>query len=314
MKYATYILTAAFCLTAAMGCTAGDNELVQGNWSAASGSGFTISAKIIADGSGRYHAIVDASGAQGVVTGETKRKKTVFEGKLGSDEFKMKVADGKAKGHVGTSDFMMTRIEEKSPTLGAKPPQDAIVLLDGVDMDAWQNQKPGGPLWNLVDGAMEVKKAGNILTKEQFGDALYHIEFRTPFMPRQRGQARGNSGVYIQGRYEVQVLDSFGLPPADNECGGIYKMAVPKVNACLPPTEWQTYDITFTAPKFDASGEKTQNARITVLQNGIAIHDNVELSGSTPGGVAQDEAAAGPLLLQDHGNKVQYRNIWVKKN
>jgi hypothetical protein len=131
-------------------------------------------------------------------------------------------------------------------------------------------------------------------------------------MPGKKGQARGNSGVYLLGRYEVQVLDSFGLETRDNECGGIYKIATPKTNASLPPLEWQTYDIVMRAPKFNDQGEKTQNAVIAVKHNGIVIHDNVELPGMTGGSVSDKEAPKGILFLQDHGNKVQYRNIWFK--
>jgi len=125
-------------------------------------------------------------------------------------------------------------------------------------------------------------------------------------------QSRGNSGVYVQGRYEVQVLDSFAEPPADNYCGGIYKIAAPLVNACLPPGEWQTYDITFYAPRYDDSGKKIKNAQITVYHNGTLIHDKLELPHPTPGGVSETEAKTGPLYLQNHGDAVQYRNIWVE--
>jgi hypothetical protein len=160
------------------------------------------------------------------------------------------------------------------------------------------------------DGAAEVTNP-SLVTKQTFGDGRIHIEFRTPFMPSERGQGRGNSGVYVQGRYEIQVLDSFGLTPADNLCGGIYKQAVPKAQACYPPLSWQTYDVTFHAPKFDSSGKKVKNAVITVVHNGIVIHDNLELDHPTPGGVADNEVDQGPILLQHHHNPVRYRNIWV---
>jgi hypothetical protein len=132
-------------------------------------------------------------------------------------------------------------------------------------------------------------------------------------MPTARGQARGNSGVYAQGRYEVQVLDSFGLEGLDNECGGIYSIDQPSVNACFPPLSWQTYDIDFTAAQYDDAGTKTKNGRITVRHNGIVIHDRIELKHGTPG---FHEEGPGPdsLFLQDHGNPVVYRNIWVVEN
>jgi hypothetical protein len=148
------------------------------------------------------------------------------------------------------------------------------------------------------------------VSKRTFGDHFLHIEFRTPFMPASRGQARGNSGVYVQGRYEVQVLDSFGLEGKDNECGGIYRLAAPRVNMCFPPLAWQTYDIDFVAARYDAAGKKVANARITVKHNGVTIHDNLELPSATPGYKPEGPEKLG-LFLQNHGNPVVFRNIWV---
>ncbi|MGE5294901.1 MAG: DUF1080 domain-containing protein, partial [Solirubrobacterales bacterium] len=166
--------------------------------------------------------------------------------------------------------------------------------------------------WSLVDGAMEVKAgAGNIVTKDRFKDFKLHIEFRSPFMPAARGQGRGNSGVYLQGRYEIQVLDSYGLEGRDNECGGIYQVGAPMVNMCLPPMQWQTYDITFQAPRFDASGSKTEDAIVTVVHNGVTIHDRRKLSGPTGGAMDDRISEPGGIYLQDHGNLVQFRNIWL---
>lgn len=167
-------------------------------------------------------------------------------------------------------------------------------------------------VWRIVDGAMEVNPgSGSIYTKQSFKDFQLHIEFRSPFLPNLTGQKRGNSGVYLQGRYEVQVLDSYGLDGKDNECGGIYKVAQPKVNMCAPPGQWQTYDITCRSAKFDQTGKKTSNARITVLHNGVPIHENLNLPGPTAGGLDADETKPGPLFLQDHGDLVQFRNIWL---
>ncbi|MBN2133518.1 MAG: DUF1080 domain-containing protein [Sedimentisphaerales bacterium] len=166
--------------------------------------------------------------------------------------------------------------------------------------------------WRIVDGAMEAKAGtGSIVTKRKFKDFKLHIEFRTPFMPEARGQARGNSGVYLQGRYEVQVLDSYGLESKDNECGGIYKVGAPLVNMCLPPGQWQTYDMTFRAPRFNAGGDKTGNAVVTVMHNGVAIHDERPIPGPTGGALDNNAAEPGGIYLQDHGNPVQFRNIWI---
>ncbi len=170
------------------------------------------------------------------------------------------------------------------------------------------------PKWRLVDGAMEVVPGSrSLMVKEEFGDIELHIEFRSPFMPDKRGQARGNSGVYVHGRYEVQVLDSYGLEGKDNECGGIYKAGAPLVNMCAPPMQWQTYDITLRAPSFNEAGEKIANARISVTHNGVKIHDDLELSGPTPGGVSSVETGRGGLMLQDHSDLVQFRNIWIRE-
>lgn len=314
-------------------------DRIQGNWEGKFAQkewkNKPVAAKLIAQGKGGYRAILELTSADGQdlevpIMGTMEKDTLEFSTKadlgpaMGECKVAMKLSGAEMKGKISGKKapgaFTMARVEKKSPTLGAKPSEGAVVLFDGKDTSAWMMQgdpNPASPqpvTWEIVgDGAMEVRK-GNIVSKQSFGDCRMHLEFRTPFMPDKRGQARGNSGVYVFGRYEVQVLDSFGLPKKDNECGGIYKKAVPKVNACLPPMEWQTYDMTFHAPKFDDSGKKIKNAVINVEHNGIVIHDNVELDGPTPGGVASDETKTGPLLLQSHGvgDKVQYRNIWIQ--
>ena len=195
----------------------------------------------------------------------------------------------------------LKKVERQSPTLGAQPPPSAIVLFDGSTPDHFENGK-------LIEG--NLLGATGCVSKQQFGDHSLHIEFRTPFMPLSRGQARGNSGVYVQGRYEVQVLDSFGLDGKDNECGGIYKASEPAVNMCYPPLAWQTYDIDFTAARFNDAGKKTENARISIKHNGVVIHDKLELKSGTPGYKPEGPGKLG-LFLQNHGNPVAFRNIWV---
>jgi len=166
--------------------------------------------------------------------------------------------------------------------------------------------------WKLVDGTMQVVSgAGSIVTKRKFKDFKLHLEFRTSFMPAARGQSRGNSGVYLQGRYEVQILDSYGLKARHNECGGVYEIGTPLVNMCAPPLQWQTYDITFQAPRFDAAGKKVSDAQVSVVHNGVTIHDNLVVPRPTTLALDNNVSEPGGICLQDHGNEVQFRNIWL---
>jgi len=222
---------------------------------------------------------------------------------------------GRSAGKVAQS-FELTHVKRLSPALGAKPPAGAVVLFDGTSLNAWERrdvkQRATPVSWKLIDGAMEVTPGGgDIVSKRKFTNFQLHIEFRSPFMPEARGQARGNSGVYLQGRYEVQVLDSYGLTGEDNECGGIYKVSKPRVNMCAPPGQWQTYDATFHAPRFDGEGKKVKDAVVTVIHNGVVIHEDLVVPGPTGSAVDDDVQLPGGLLLQDHGNLVQFRNIWL---
>jgi hypothetical protein len=195
-------------------------------------------------------------------------------------------------------------------------PKDAkaerIVLFDGKDTSAWQHADGTPCKWPIVDdGAMQVK-GGDIFTKQTFGDCKVHVEFWIPKLPPDvKGQARGNSGVYLMGRYEVQVLDSYGLKSGVQDCGAIYGQKAPDVNACLPPEQWQMYDIDFTAPRFDDKGNKIAKPRITVRQNGQLIQNDVEIDKPTKAGFVDEPPGPGPLRLQDHGNAVRYRNIYI---
>ncbi|NLH16625.1 MAG: DUF1080 domain-containing protein [Phycisphaerae bacterium] len=175
-----------------------------------------------------------------------------------------------------------------------------------VSLEAESNAAP----WKLADGVMEVR-GGNIATRRQFQDYSLHLEFRLPFMPTARGQARANSGVYLHDQYEIQILDSYGLEGLDNECGGIYQIARPRINMCAPPLQWQTYDIEFSAARFDSEGKKVRNAILTCRHNGVTIHDKLEIPRPTGGALRSDEKEPGGIYLQDHGNPMQFRNIWI---
>ena len=214
-------------------------------------------------------------------------------------------------GDIG--DLKLAKPEDKQDVKSTQPPEGAIVLFDGKSLDNWvKRDGKAKPTWKLVDGGAMQVSGGDIRTEKTFdGHFKLHVEFRVPYMPKAQGQGRGNSGVYVQGRYEVQVLDSYGLKSKDNDCGGIYTIAAPLVNACKAPTVWQSYDIDFTAPKC-VDGKKVEPARMTVLHNGIKIHDDVKITkDNTTSGMGGDVCKPGPIMLQDHGNPVQYRNIWL---
>lgn len=198
----------------------------------------------------------------------------------------------------------LPRVERESPTLGAKPAEGAVVLFDGTNADEWENGK-------MVDGLLQ---ATNVTSKRVFAGYQLHLEFRTPYMPAARGQGRGNSGIYHSGRWETQILDSFGLEGKDNETGGIYSVAKPRLNMCLPPLAWQTYDVDFTAAKFDAEGKRTAWPRITVKLNGVTVHEDLELTKDNTGSAPISKpltSPEGPIFLQNHSNPVVFRNIWI---
>ncbi len=287
---------------------AGPDYAVQGEYVGETVEGQKWGAQIIALGDDKFRVVGYKGGLPGEgwlrgdeqvsADGERINGTVTFEG----PEFTAKVSDGQliVEDFNGDEVARLKKVHRKSPTLGKKPPANAIVLFDGTSADEFENGK-------IVMGNL---LAANCWSKRKFGDHTLHVEFRTPFKPKARGQARGNSGVYVQSRYEVQVLDSFGLSGASNECGGIYKIAEPRVNMCYPPLTWQTYDIEFTAARYNDEGKKIANARITVKHNGVVIHQDLELPHATPG-----RHAEGPepdaLYLQGHGNPVVYRNIWV---
>ncbi len=269
-----------------------------------------VAAQVIARGDGNFRVVVYKGGLPGA--GWKRGDDRYFlDGKRGDDatELKGKELAGEIAGKEitltdpdGKKKAKLTKTERKSPTLGAKPPKGAVVLFDGTNADQFDH----GTLteWGSV--------LSGITTKPKFdGSYRIHLELCLSWMPKAGGQGRSNSGVYLHDCYECQVLDSFGLEGRNNECGGFYKVRDPDVNMCLPPMQWQTYDFDFTAPKYDGD-KKVENARVTVRHNGVVIHKDLELPHGTPGRKGEGPGPR-PFHLQGHGNKVQYRNIWVEQ-
>ncbi|MFT5289907.1 MAG: hypothetical protein ACI82F_001978 [Planctomycetota bacterium] len=208
-----------------------------------------------------------------------------------------------------------------APGLGTAAPSDATVLFDGkglsdgMELDSWS--KPGGEPagWEVQEGVMlAVRGQGPVISKQTFGDIQLHLEFATPSKPEGSGQGRGNSGVYLQGRYEVQILDSYGNETYPNgQCGAIYGQHPPLKNACRKPGEWQSYDIVFHGARFDGDGNKTEDATLTVFHNGVLIQDHARVTATTAAAMQAEGPTPGPLYLQDHGNPVRYRNVWLRE-
>jgi hypothetical protein len=278
-----------------------------------SGENHQLGLQIVALGEGTFQATAYKGGLPGAGwDGETKwvytgKRKGKIKATFANDEspIALHYNNGKviaAKGDQQVGSF--TRTTRKPKTIGLNAPKGAKVLFNGKDngsLDKLQVTKDG----LMKEGA---------ITKDKFQSFKLHAEFRLPFKPTARGQARGNSGLYLQRRYELQVLDSFGIEmtPAKNDCGCLYKQKYPDVNACFPPLTWQTYDVDFTAARFDDAGKRTAPARITAHLNGILIHDDYALKNKT--GAGQKEGATpGPIWFQNHSNPVRYRNVWIQE-
>jgi hypothetical protein len=274
-----------------------------------------LEARIVACGKGTYKAFFRQPLGGGKVAkveldGKIEGDKVAFQGKAGDAEWAVACADAALQGTCGQGCTLeMKRVVRPSPTLGAKPPAGAIVLVDGKNFGevAKKPLKDGSEQpWTLADGGIEVPKGGMNSKRTFDGSLRIHIEFKNPLMPEARGQARGNSGAFLPNGSEIQVLDSFGMTTyTGGGCGGLYKYKDPDAFdefslASAPPLQWQTYDIEYRVRK--QGGKPAGKPRVTVFHNGIRIHDNAELD---------KDAKPGPLSFQDHGNPVQYRNIWV---
>jgi len=294
---------------------AGPDFQIQGEYSGTLGEGsdaLKYGVQVIALGDGAFKAVGFPEGLPG--DGWDLEKKVSSEGKKAGNVISFQSEDGRGDledGKItifdaeGNNVGVLSKVHRKSPTLGKKASKNATVLFDSNDAEK--------TVQNFINGALTKDKLlkEGVTSKQNFKDGHLHLEFQLPFMPHARGQGRSNSGCYVLGRYEVQILDSFGLEGKDNECGGIYKVGAPSVNMCLPPLAWQTYDIDFQSAKYDSDGNKTAKARITVKHNGVTVHADREIDEPTPGGTNKDEAVAGPLFLQNHSNPVRFRNIWV---
>ena len=308
---------------------------IQGEYLGEQSCGCELAAQVIALGGGQFQAVLYPLGLPGgewdgtdrtVLASKLQGSKAVFETATGNrrylagpsnqfsatSQFPPKghktgtatIENGKITGVYGKKKFVLNRIERKAPTLGVKPPKGAVVLFDGRNKDEWQGGRVDAKTKLLNTDGRDIK------TKRSFQNYHMHVEFLLPFKPGARGQGRGNSGFYQVDHYEVQILDSFGLEGKHNECGGIYSKLDSKVNGCLPPLQWQTYDVDFTNAVMK-DGKKVKNARITVKLNGIVIHDNVEITGKTGGSRRAPEGTPGPIKLQGHGNPLQFRNVWI---
>ena len=299
-------------------------------------AGDHVGAQVIALGKAAFQAVVLPGGLPGA--GWDGKDKILMAGKLDGSSAKFEPAKGMRKylaqkpeefsatskfpptgqkDYTGTADGSTFKIQTDdgktlelkkttrvSPTMGAKAPAGGLVLFDGTNTDAWTGGRIDEKTHFLNTDGKDIR------TRKKFNNYTAHVEFLLPYRPDARGQGRGNSGFYQVDMYEVQVLDSFGLDGKDNECGGVYTKAVPKVNMCLPPLLWQTYDVEFTNAVAEG-GKVTKKARLTMKHNGVVVHDDIEINGKTGGARSDPEGTPGPLQLQGHGNPLQYRNVWV---
>ena len=312
--------------------TSGPDFSVQGEYLGLIGDVYPLGAQIISRGSGIFEGILFGGGLPGA--GWDERTRFHLRGHRTSDAVMLEGVHGERlmftnpnikgtieenifqgqslcfQNRVSDPLFSLHKVTRQSPTLGSAPPEGACVLFDGTDTDAW------------VDGQIVENKLlrGGTRTKQHFGDHMFHLEYRTPYMPTAKGMQRGNSGVYVQNIWEIQIVDSFGWNEENRkyerlsifgQAGGLHEMIGPRINMSFPPLSWQTFDVEFVSARFDDKGNKMKSAMITVYHNGILIHDRYVIPSFAPGRDPVDERDKGPLYLQDHKNPVVYRNIWL---
>lgn len=291
---------------------------IQGEYLGTVGDSMKVGVQLIARGDGKFDSVGYIGGLPGNGWDQEGSQKIPGTGELkdGVCIVKPTTPDGAAAtgyGEIKDGVFNLydaknqrvaelAKVVRKSPTLMAKAPEGSVVLFDGTSADQWKNGR-------LSDNKLLME---GCTSKPTFGSYKMHLEFQLSFMPWATGQGRANSGCYNQGRYEVQILDSFGLSGENNECGGLYSIAKPKVNMCFPPLSWQTYDIEFQAAEFDATGTKVSDAWITVRHNDVVIHEKQKLPKRTTASPVKEGPEAGPIFLQNHGNPIRFRNIWVQ--
>ena len=309
---------------------------IQGEYIGETSSGKKIGAQIIALDKGYFQAVLLPGGLPGA--GWDGKNKSLLSGSLDGKVAKFTEAKGNRKylakganefsatrnfppnGHLPSNlivngkviegkynngdSFKLQSIVRASKSIAKNPPKNAIILFDGNNKKEWIGGRVDTKTKLLNTDGKDIK------TKRKFSNYSMHVEFMLPYKPAGRGQKRGNSGFYQVDHYEVQILDSFGLEGLNNECGGVYTKKGSDVNACLPPLQWQTYDINFTNAIMK-DGKKIKNARMTARLNGIIIHDNIEINGKTGGSRKEPEGTPGPIKLQGHSNPLQFRNIWI---
>lgn len=324
---------------------ASDRDLIQGNWTGdwtldKDAGGGKQTAKVVALGQGDYlgsFTAYDGSEQQNETFKFNIRGTSDTEGnvhfettiplgdRLGTFEWKAVIKDGKFTGRYTnnknyTGGFTLKREEKNVDSLGMKPLPGAVVLFDGKSFDQWRRLDGQPILWEIVDGAMRinpsVKLKGEVVTshlvsKTTFKSAQIHLEYRTPFLPDARDQTRGQSGLFLNGCYEIQILDSFGVEASDEVAGAIFKRKAPSQNVSLPPLEWQSLDITYQGPKFSDDGKIKTPGEITMLHNDVMVLESVRLQERTEGAHRKPSAEPFGLMLEDAGHSVEFRNIWL---